>query len=47
MFRSVKHIYAQVIDDRKGHTLVAASSIEKDAASQAAATSPARRRSAS
>ena len=31
VFRSVKHIYAQVIDDIKGHTLVAASSNEKDA----------------
>ena len=30
VFRSVKHIYAQVIDDRKGHTLVAASSGEKN-----------------
>jgi large subunit ribosomal protein L18 len=29
VFRSVKHIYAQVIDDRKGHTLAAASSGEK------------------
>jgi large subunit ribosomal protein L18 len=30
VFRSSKHIYAQVIDDRKGKTVVAASSIEKD-----------------
>jgi large subunit ribosomal protein L18 len=29
VFRSLKHIYAQVIDDRQGHTLVAASSGEK------------------
>lgn len=29
VFRSVKHIYAQVIDDRQGHTLVSASSNEK------------------
>jgi large subunit ribosomal protein L18 len=28
--RSSKHIYAQVIDDRKGATLAAASSLEKD-----------------
>ena len=28
--RSGKHIYAQVIDDRKGETLASASSIEKD-----------------
>jgi large subunit ribosomal protein L18 len=30
VFRSVKHIYAQVIDDTKGHTVVAAGSSEKD-----------------
>jgi len=30
VFRSVAHIYAQVIDDSKGQTLVAASSVEKD-----------------
>jgi large subunit ribosomal protein L18 len=29
VFRSSKHIYAQVIDDRKGATVAAASSIEK------------------
>ena len=29
VFRSSKHIYAQVIDDEHGHTLVAASSLEK------------------
>src|SRR5437660_10871719 len=32
VFRSVKHIYAQVIDDSKGHTVAAASSKEKSAA---------------
>ncbi len=31
VFRSVKHIYAQVIDDGKGHTVTAASSAEKAA----------------
>jgi len=31
IFRSVANIYAQVIDERKGHTLVSASSIEKTA----------------
>ena len=30
VFRSSKHIYAQVIDDTKGATLVSASSLEKD-----------------
>ena len=30
VFRSVNHIYAQVIDDNQGHTLVAAASTEKD-----------------
>lgn len=31
VFRSLKHIYAQVIDDRAGRTIVAASSDEKNA----------------
>ena len=31
VFRSSKHIYAQVIDDDQGATLVAASSLEKSA----------------
>ena len=30
VFRASKHIYAQVIDDRKGETIAAASSLEKD-----------------
>eukprot|EP00197_Chlamydomonas_leiostraca_P013719 CAMPEP_0202864628 /NCGR_PEP_ID=MMETSP1391-20130828/4793_1 /ASSEMBLY_ACC=CAM_ASM_000867 /TAXON_ID=1034604 /ORGANISM="Chlamydomonas leiostraca, Strain SAG 11-49" /LENGTH=148 /DNA_ID=CAMNT_0049544391 /DNA_START=29 /DNA_END=475 /DNA_ORIENTATION=+ len=30
VFRSNEHIYAQVIDDTKGHTLVAASTLQKD-----------------
>ncbi|WP_011581000.1 MULTISPECIES: 50S ribosomal protein L18 [Chelativorans] len=30
VYRSSKHIYAQVIDDVKGHTLAAASSLDKD-----------------
>lgn len=28
VFRSLKHIYAQLIDDEAGHTLVAASSLD-------------------
>ncbi|WP_342711767.1 50S ribosomal protein L18 [Bradyrhizobium sp. B124] len=30
VFRSSKHIYAQVIDDQKGETLASASSLEKN-----------------
>jgi large subunit ribosomal protein L18 len=30
VYRSNKYIYAQVIDDRAGHTVAAASSLEKD-----------------
>jgi large subunit ribosomal protein L18 len=30
VFRSSKHIYAQVIDDRSGKTVAAASSLDKD-----------------
>jgi large subunit ribosomal protein L18 len=30
VFRSEKHIYAQIIDDVAGKTLVSASSVEKD-----------------
>jgi len=29
VFRSSKHIYAQLVDDASGHTLVTASSVEK------------------
>lgn len=30
VFRSLKHIYAQVIDDRAGHTLVSASTLDPE-----------------
>ena len=30
VYRSNKHIYAQIIDDLKGHTLVSASTMEKE-----------------
>ena len=51
VFRSVSHIYAQVIDDMTGTTLASAASTEpalkgRRRAASAAATSPARRRSA-
>jgi large subunit ribosomal protein L18 len=32
VFRSLNHIYAQVIDDTLGHTLVAASTLDKEVA---------------
>lgn len=35
VFRSTKHIFVQVIDDSKGHTLVAASTLDKDIRAQA------------
>lgn len=30
VYKSLKHIYAQIIDDQKGETLVAASTLEKE-----------------
>jgi len=36
VFRSDKHIYAQIIDDIAGKTLAAASTVEKDIAAQVA-----------
>ena len=35
VFRSSAHIYAQVIDDTKGHTLVSASDLEEDVKARA------------
>jgi len=37
VFRSAKHIYAQIIDDTSGNTLVSASSAEKAVAGQSGA----------
>lgn len=34
VYRSLHHIYAQVIDDKIGHTLVAASTVEPEVRSQ-------------
>jgi large subunit ribosomal protein L18 len=39
VFRSNKQIYAQIIDDQKNHTLAAASSLDKDIASDKASKS--------
>ena len=30
VFRSLKHISAQIVDDTRGHTIVSASTVEKD-----------------
>jgi len=37
VFRSSAHIYAQVIDDNRGHTLAAASDLEQDVRDRAGA----------
>jgi large subunit ribosomal protein L18 len=34
VFRSLRHIYAQVVDDSRGYTLVSASTIDPDVAAQ-------------
>ena len=39
VFRSGKHIYAQLIDDSKGQTLASASSLDKDVQSKLKSTS--------
>jgi len=39
VFRSNKHIYAQIIDDTAGHTLAAASTMEKSVAAKCDKTS--------
>ena len=35
VFRSLNHIYAQVIDDSRGHTLVSASTLDPEIKSEA------------
>ncbi|HUP43893.1 MAG TPA: 50S ribosomal protein L18 [Thermoanaerobaculia bacterium] len=42
VFRSLKHVYAQVIDDATGTTLASASSREKDAATKGSNTAAAK-----
>jgi large subunit ribosomal protein L18 len=46
VFRSAKHIYAQVIDDTAGHTIAAASDADKDLLSSLAGKSKTERASA-
>ena len=41
IFRSAKHIYAQVIDDSKGHTIISASSLDESVKSFKASDSTA------
>ena len=43
VFRSLNHIYAQVIDDTSGKTLAAASSLEKELEGRRARRRPTRR----
>jgi len=34
VFRSLNHIYAQLVDDNRGHTLVAASTVDPEVSSK-------------
>ena len=40
VYRSEKHIYGQIVDDLKGHTLVSASTVGSDLAKQVESLSP-------
>lgn len=40
VFRSKKHIYAQIIDDTRGHTLAAASTLDPEVRKAAQSKSP-------
>lgn len=40
VYRSEKHIYGQIVDDLKGHTLVSASTVGGDLAKQVESLSP-------
>lgn len=42
VFRSNRHIFAQIIDDTKGHTYLSASTMEKDVSNQGTKTDQAR-----
>jgi large subunit ribosomal protein L18 len=42
VFKSLKHIYVQVIDDATGRTVVAASSLDKDSSAKGANTAAAK-----
>jgi large subunit ribosomal protein L18 len=44
VFRSVAHIYAQVVDDRAGRTLAAASSLDPEIKTQAAGAAKGKRK---
>src|SRR4030095_5380582 len=44
IYRSLNHIYAQIIDDRRGQTLVSASTTEKDLRGQTGGNLDAARR---
>jgi large subunit ribosomal protein L18 len=43
VFRSLKHIYAQVVDDNQGHTLAAASTLDRELVPDLSGKSPVER----